>query len=231
MPATAIAGTALAACSRRRRPNILFVMCDDHAWGEMSCYGNRVLQTPNMDRLAAGGTRFANAFCTNSLCAPSRATALTGCYSHIHGVRGNSESKDANERMRPGIATWPKLLQQAGYRTGITGKWHLNDQPEGFDYSCVLPGQGVYFDPEFIENGRRRKIPGYVTDITTDLALQFLERAGDRPSRWPTSTRRPTALSRPRRATPACSRTGTCPTRPASTTTTPRAAWPAKPRT
>ncbi|MCX6633654.1 MAG: sulfatase [Acidobacteria bacterium] len=179
--AAAIAGTALAACSRRRRPNILFVMCDDHAWGEMSCYGNRILQTPNMDKLAAGGTRFANAFCTNSLCAPSRATALTGCYSHIHGVRGNSESKDANERLRPGIATWPKLLQQAGYHTGMAGKWHLNDQPEGFDYWCVLPGQGVYFDPEFIENGRRRKIQGYVTDITTGLALQFLEQAGDRP--------------------------------------------------
>lgn len=174
---------ALAGCGPRalRRPNILFVMTDDQAWGEMSCYGNRVLDTPNMDRLAAGGTRFSNAFVTNSLCAPSRATCLTGCYSHINGVRGNSEAKDANERMRPGIATWPRLLQQAGYRTGIAGKWHLNDEPAGFDYACVLPGQGVYFDPDFIENGKRRKIPGYATDITTGLALRFLEETAGKP--------------------------------------------------
>lgn len=176
---------ALASCGPRaaRRPNILYVMTDDHAVGEMSCYGNRILHTPNMDRLAAGGTRFSNAFVTNSLCAPSRATALTGCYSHINGVCGNSEAKDANERLRPGIATWPRLLQQAGYRTAIVGKWHLNDDPaaSGFDYSCVLPGQGVYFDPDFIENGKRRKISGYATDIVTDLALGFLEQRGDKP--------------------------------------------------
>ncbi len=176
-------GAALTCCGPRatRRPNILYIMTDDHAVGEMSCYGNRVLNTPNMDRLAAGGTRFANAFVTNSLCAPSRATALTGCYSHVNGVRGNSEAKDANERMTPGIATWPKLLQQAGYRTGVVGKWHLNDEPSGFDYSCILPGQGIYFDPDFIEKGQRKKIPGYATDITTDLALRFLDQRGDKP--------------------------------------------------
>ncbi|MEK7408839.1 MAG: sulfatase-like hydrolase/transferase, partial [Acidobacteriota bacterium] len=177
-----LAAAAASSCARRaRRPNILFVMTDDHAAGMLSCYGNPILRTPNMDRLAAGGARFANCFVTNSLCAPARATALTGCYSHVNGVRGNSEAADANERLRPGIPTWPSLLRAAGYRTGLVGKWHLNDEPAGFDYWCILPGQGLYFDPEFIDNGRRRKISGYATDITTDLALKFLEQADERP--------------------------------------------------
>src|SRR5690606_10647148 len=118
-------------------------------------------------RLAAGGIRFENCFVTNSLCAPSRATALTGAYSHINGVRGNSEAKDAAERIAPGVITYPALLQKAGYRTAAIGKWHLNDPPNGFDYSCLLPGQGVYRNPEFIENGTRKRMSGYATDITT----------------------------------------------------------------
>ncbi len=142
----------------------------------MSCEGGQIIRTPNMDRLARGGVRFRNAFCTNSLCAPGRATVLTGTYSHINGVRGNSEAKGAVERIDPGLATFPQLLQQAGYRTGIVGKWHLSHDPAGFDYWCVLPGQGLYFDPEFIEMGARKKISGYCTDITTDLALDFLEK-------------------------------------------------------
>jgi len=164
-----------------RRPNILFIMTDDHAAGQMSCYGNRILRTPNLDRLAAGGVRFTNAFVTNSLCAPSRATVLAGTYSHIHGVRGNSEGRDNIERMDPNLPTFPELLQKAGYRTGIAGKWHLSHDPKGFDYSCVLPGQGVYFDPEFIENGARKKFSGYATDITTDRALEFLAQKGAEP--------------------------------------------------
>ena len=181
---TSAAGALLSsACSRRRAgpPNILYVMTDDQAVSEMSCYGNRILKTPNMDRLAAEGVRFANCFVTNSLCAPSRATDLTGCYSHIHGVRGNSEAADAIERINPAIPTYPQLLQEAGYRTGIVGKWHLSHNPVGFDYWCVLPGQGVYFDPDFIENGVRKKFPGYVTDITTEMALNFLETTGSQP--------------------------------------------------
>ncbi len=173
----------LTGCSRQttRRPNILYIMTDDQTVGEMSCYGNKILHTPNMDRVASEGIRFANCFVANSLCAPSRATALTGCFSHINGVRGNSEGRGDAEHIKPGIATWPRLLQQAGYRTGVVGKWHLSDEPVGFDYSCILPGQGVYFDPEFIENGKRRKIPGYATDITTDLALGFLARNASQP--------------------------------------------------
>jgi arylsulfatase A-like enzyme len=177
----AIAGAAFssAACSRgERRPNILYIMTDDHVPAAMSCYGNRILQTPNLDRLAGEGTRFTNCFVTNSLCAPGRATVLTGCFSNIHHIYGNSEGRDAIEKMTPGIPTYPKLLQQAGYRTGLVGKWHLSDDPTGFDYWCVLPGQGLYFDPDFIEQGMRKKFPGYATDITTDLALGFLKNSG-----------------------------------------------------
>jgi arylsulfatase A-like enzyme len=165
-----------------RRPNILYVMSDDHPTGLMSSEGNRLLHTPNLDRLAGQGVRFANAFCTNSLCAPGRATALTGAYSHVNGILGNSEAKDAEpERMKAGVPTWPRLLKESGYKTAVVGKWHLTDEPRGFDYACVLPGQGLYMDPEFIENGERRKMKGYVTDVTTDLALEFLQQAGSGP--------------------------------------------------
>lgn len=175
-----MAAAAAAGCSGRKapRPNILFVMTDDQAISDMSCYGNPILRTPNMDRLAAGGVRFQNCFVTNSLCAPSRATVLTGAYSHVHGIRGNSEARDSVERMDPKLPTYPQLLQQAGYRTGIVGKWHLPHNPVGFDHWSVLPGQGLYFDPDFIVNGERKKMKGYATDVTTEMALDFLR--GDR---------------------------------------------------
>ena len=159
------------------RPNILFIMTDDQTIREMSCYGSDILQTPNMDRIARGGTRFNYCFATNALCAPSRATVLTGCYSHIHGIRGNSEQADAIEVLNPNVPTFPELLQQAGYHTGLVGKYHIRQDPRGFDYWAIHPGQGDYFDPVFIENGVEIQKQGYATDITTDLALDFLESA------------------------------------------------------
>ena len=156
-----------------KKPNILFIMSDDHASHAMSCYESRINQTPNLDRIADGGMRFDNCFCTNSICAPSRATILTGEYNHVNGVMTLDDHLD-NRR-----TTFPKLLQQNGYQTAIVGKWHLGQgpahEPTGFDYWCVLPGQGLYHDPEFIEMGQRRTIPGYVTDLIADKSLQWLK--------------------------------------------------------
>ncbi|MFN7925636.1 MAG: sulfatase [Bryobacteraceae bacterium] len=175
-------GAAAVSCSKPKGPpNILFVMTDDHAQGHLGCYGNKLTSTPNMDRIAVEGARFDNAFVTNSLCAPSRATVLTGAYSHLHGIRGNSEAKDNIEKIDPTMPTFPQLLQKAGYRTGLVGKWHLSHDPVGFDYWNILPGQGLYFNPEFIEKGQHKKLSGYATDLTTDMALDFLDKDHERP--------------------------------------------------
>ncbi len=155
------------------RPNILYIMSDDHASHAISCYGSRINQTPNIDRIGNGGMRFDNCFCTNSICAPSRATILSGTYSHINGVETLNDDFDGRQ------STFPKLLQASGYQTAIVGKWHLghggNSDPTGFDYWNVLPGQGLYHNPEFIEMGDRHIRPGYVTDIITDDCLQWLD--------------------------------------------------------
>jgi len=158
------------------RPHVLFVMTDDQTIRELSCYGSQLLHTPNMDRIAREGTRFPRCFTTNALCAPSRATVLTGCFSHVHGIRGNSESADAIEALDPDVPTFPELLHEAGYQTGLVGKYHIRQDPRGFEYWCIHPGQGEYFDPVYIENGTRVQKQGYATDITTDLALDFLRR-------------------------------------------------------
>jgi len=160
----------------KRAVNILFIMTDDHAAHAMSCYGSRINKTPNLDRIAKEGMRFSNCFCTNSICAPSRAVILTGKYSHVNGVIDNAVTFDGAQQ------TFPKLLQQAGYETAIIGKWHLKTDPTGFDYWNILPGQGVYYNPVTIEMGQRKKHQGYVTDIVTDQALQWLRaRKGDTP--------------------------------------------------
>jgi arylsulfatase A-like enzyme len=133
-------------------------------------------QTPNLDRLAKEGMRFEHCFCTNSICAPSRAVILTGKYSHLNGHIDNSKRFDGSQQ------TGPKLLQQAGYETAIIGKWHLQTDPTGFDYWNILPGQGVYYNPAMIEMGKQRKYQGYVTEIITEHALRWLkERKGDKP--------------------------------------------------
>ena len=162
------------------RPNILFIMTDDHASHAMSCYGSRINETPNLDRIAEGGMRFNNCFCTNSICTPSRASILTGTYNHINGVTTLSTHIDNR------LQTFPKLLQAQGYQTAMIGKWHLGQgpahEPTGFDYWNVLPGQGLYHDPEMIEMGERKIFPGYATDLITDFSLRFLrERDPERP--------------------------------------------------
>jgi arylsulfatase A-like enzyme len=162
--------------SGKTRPNILFIMTDDHAAGAMSCYGSRINKTPNLDRIAKEGMRFENCFCTNGICAPSRAVILTGKYSHINGVTDNDLKFDGTQQ------TFPKLLQKAGYQTALVGKWHLKSDPTGFDYWNILPGQGVYYNPTMIEMGKRRQYTGYVTDIITDHALSWLKsRQADKP--------------------------------------------------
>lgn len=157
------------------RPNILFIMSDDHAAHAISAYGSRVNQTPHLDRLAREGMRFDRCFAVNSICTPSRATILTGKYSHLNGV-------PVFNRFDGSQATVSKYLQAAGYHTGMIGKWHLGSDPTGFDEWIVLPGQGVYFDPEFLVPAGRKTIHGYVTDVITDLAIDFLKnRPKDKP--------------------------------------------------
>ena len=152
------------------RPNIIFIMTDDHAAHAMSCYGSVINKTPQLDRLAREGMRFTNAFCTNAICAPSRATILTGKYSHMNGVMDN---RDIFRTSQP---TFPKLLQKAGYDTALIGKWHLKSDPVGFDYWNILPGQGKYYDPEMIEMGKKSKRNGYVTDLITEDSIKWLSR-------------------------------------------------------
>jgi len=155
--------------SLQNRPNIIFIMTDDHTKQATSCYGSRINQTPNIDRLAKEGIRFDKSFVTNSICAPSRAVALTGKYSNINGLRDNRDSFDIDQM------TFPKLLQKAGYQTALIGKWHLKSTPQGFDTWKILPGQGAYYNPRFIENGDTTKYEGYVTNLITDFAIQTLD--------------------------------------------------------
>lgn len=149
-------------------PNILFIMSDDHAAHAMSCYGSVVNKTPNLDRIANEGMRFDRCFVTNSICTPSRATILTGKYSHLNGV-------PVFNRFDGSQPTVAKHLQAAGYYTGMFGKWHLESDPTGFDAWSILPGQGVYYDPGFIDRAGQYIIKGYVTDIITDLSFDFLK--------------------------------------------------------
>ncbi|HTI73111.1 MAG TPA: sulfatase [Candidatus Limnocylindria bacterium] len=165
----------VAATNPSQRPNILFIMSDDHAAHAISAYGSVVNQTPNMDRIARDGMRFDRCFAVNSICTPSRATILTGKYSHVNGV-------PVFNRFDGSQPTVAKYLQAAGYHTGMFGKWHLGSDPTGFDKWAVLPGQGVYVDPDFLTTGGITQIRGYVTDIITDLSLDFLKnRPKDKP--------------------------------------------------
>src|SRR5690606_1300201 len=156
------------------RPNILFIMADDHAYQAISAYGSGLNETPNIDRIAQEGAIFTRATVTNSICAPSRAVLLTGKHSFINGKVDNMQPFDWDQD------NFPKLMQANGYATALIGKIHLDGQPKGFDYSIVLPGQGEYYNPDFLINGETKRIEGYVTDITTDLALDWLENGRDK---------------------------------------------------
>jgi len=151
------------------RPNIIYIMSDDHAYQAISAYGYGLNQTPNIDKLADQGVLFNKAFVTNSICGPSRAVMLTGKHSHINGFKDNHSTFDGSQQ------TVTKLLHDGGYTTAVVGKWHLISDPQGFDYWNILPGQGEYYNPDFVENGVRKKVPGYVTNLTTDFAMNWLD--------------------------------------------------------
>ncbi len=168
----------LPACSNQApkqvRPNIIFIMSDDHAYQAISAYGYGMNETPNIDRIAKEGVIFSRACVSNSICAPSRAVMLTGKHSFINGKVDNMFPFDWNQD------NFPKQLQKAGYQTAMVGKIHLDGLPQGFDYSMVLPGQGQYYNPDFIENGVKKQFHGYVTNLTTEFALNWLNNTRDK---------------------------------------------------
>jgi len=171
----------LAACSTAPQPppNIVFIFADDHASAAISAYGSTVNQTPNIDRLAREGMLFENCLVTNSLCGPSRATVLTGKYSHMNGLIDN----ESGGRFDGSQQTFPKLLQTAGYETAVIGKWHLWSTPTGFDYWRVLIGQGPYYNPPIGSPTDTTVIEGYTTDVITDLTLDWLKGRKERQAR------------------------------------------------
>ena len=156
------------------RPNILYIMSDDHGYQAISAYESKLIATPNIDRIAKDGMRFDRCYVTNSLCGPSRACVLTGTYSHVNGMYDHYTST-----FNDSLPTFPKLLQAAGYTTAIVGKWHLTCDPSGFDYWDVLPGQGKYYRPDFITAQGKATFPGYVTDVITKKSLDWLRSGRD----------------------------------------------------
>lgn len=155
------------------RPNLVFIMSDDHAAHAISAYGSRVNHTPNIDRIARDGARLDAVYCTNSICTPSRATILTGAYSHVNGACSIYSEFDYR------VPTFAQVLHAAGYQTALFGKWHLGEssraEPRGFDRWRIFPGQGEYIDPLMYGPDGEERIPGYATDIVTDLSLEFLD--------------------------------------------------------
>ncbi|SIN66018.1 sulfatase family protein [Algoriphagus halophilus] len=155
---------------KAERPNIVFIMSDDHAYQAISAYSDKLIETPNIDRIAKMGMLFTNASVTNSICAPSRATILTGKHSHINGKVDNHFPFDTTN------VTFPQIFQKEGYQTAMFGKLHFGNNPKGFDQFKILPGQGKYYNPDFITKDEGTiQVEGYVTDIITDMTLNWLE--------------------------------------------------------
>lgn len=154
----------------QHKPNILIIISDDHAYQSISAYGSKLMQTPNIDRIAKEGAIFNKAYVTNSICAPSRATLLTGKYSHKNGLKDNLHQFDGSQN------TFIKELRKGGYQTAWIGKWHLGTNPEGFDYWQIFPGQGSYYNPDFLMmDGSRKRVEGYATTLTEDVSENWLE--------------------------------------------------------
>jgi arylsulfatase A-like enzyme len=170
---------ATSLCQPARPPNIIVICSDDHAAHAVSAYGSKIIQTPNIDRIAAEGARFQNAFVTNSLCGPSRATLLTGKYAHKHNFADNQAGRTFDGAQM----TFPKLLQQAGYETAVYGKWHLRSDPTGFDKWLVVDGYALYNSPNFKDAVKGvQKIEGYTTDTIFNNAIDFVKnRSQSRP--------------------------------------------------
>lgn len=160
---------------QKARPNIVYIMTDDHTEQMMSCYGHSPIQTPNLDRIAQEGVIFNQSYVANSLSGPSRACIMTGKHSHKNGFTNNEHGIfDGSQQ------TMPKLMQKAGYETAIIGKWHLVSDPTGFDHWEILPGQGDYYNPTFItQDGQRHIEKGYCTDIITDKSIEWIENRDD----------------------------------------------------
>jgi arylsulfatase A-like enzyme len=177
LSALVLTGFIAVNCMAEGRPNIVFILADDHNRQTISAYSDlfaKIAPTPHIDRLAAEGIRFDSMAVNNSICGPSRAALLTGTYNHLNGVRSNRDKFDGSQQ------TFPKLMQRAGYETAIFGKWHLGSEPTGFDHYAVIPGQGKFFDCQFHETGKSwytgAVAKGYLTDVITDKAIAWLER-------------------------------------------------------
>lgn len=170
----ALLGLIISSCAEvKKKPNILFIMSDDHAYQAISAYSNKLIETPNIDRIANEGMLFTNACVTNSICAPSRATILTGKHTHINGKIDNRMPFDTSQ------VTFPQLFQQAGYQTAMFGKLHFGNNPKGVDDFMILPGQGNYINPDFITSKGDTTIAGYVTDIITEQTINWLDKKRD----------------------------------------------------
>lgn len=177
--ASALAASAISSCScdsdDRQHMNVIYIMCDDHSYQTISAYNRTLMHTPNIDRLSDEGYRFTNSFVANSLSGPSRACLLTGKHSHMNGFTNNEHGVFDNTQM-----TFPKLLQKNGYETAVVGKWHLVTEPSGFTHWDILDGQGEYYQPVFICNGDTLLRQGYVTEVITEQAIDWMKNKRDK---------------------------------------------------